>query len=116
MANTTASAIDPVCGMTVDTSNSQCSEHGGESYYFCCKGCQTRFENDPEGVLAARAEKVGKRAILADLPPLGEIRHELFTPHLQTEFTLDRPGTTPVTCKLVEIAPIRSNGSPGKTP
>lgn len=57
MNTTSTSAIDPVCGMTVDPDDSRCSEHDGKSYFFCSAGCQTQFEAEPAGALAARAEK-----------------------------------------------------------
>jgi xanthine dehydrogenase accessory factor len=41
-------AIDPVCGMTVRTSDGGMPlEHDGTTYYFCCAGCRRAFENDP---------------------------------------------------------------------
>ena len=44
-------ATDPVCGMTVDTegarSSGLTSEHAGETYYFCGRGCKLEFEDDP---------------------------------------------------------------------
>jgi xanthine dehydrogenase accessory factor len=41
-------ATDPVCGMTVLTSQDARSlEHDGTTYYFCCAGCRRAFENDP---------------------------------------------------------------------
>jgi xanthine dehydrogenase accessory factor len=45
----TAEAIDPVCGMTVDTSQGGGLplELDGTTYYFCCAGCHRAFENDP---------------------------------------------------------------------
>lgn len=40
-----AQAIDPICGMTVDIATAQYqSERAGQVYYFCCAGCQARFE------------------------------------------------------------------------
>ena len=43
-----AMAIDPVCGMEVDTEHAQwTAEHDGQTYYFCAKGCMTAFEADP---------------------------------------------------------------------
>jgi Cu+-exporting ATPase len=45
-------AIDPVCGMTVDTANPHgMAEHNGKPYYFCCAGCETKFKADPEKYL-----------------------------------------------------------------
>ena len=42
-------AIDPVCGMTVDAvDTSHPLEVGDETYYFCCPGCRTAFESRQE--------------------------------------------------------------------
>ncbi|MGI9608098.1 MAG: XdhC family protein [Acidimicrobiales bacterium] len=39
-------AIDPVCGMTVDAvPTSHPLEVGDETYYFCCPGCRAAFES-----------------------------------------------------------------------
>ena len=42
------SAIDPVCGMSVDPTNTEYrSVHDGETYYFCSGGCKEGFDKDP---------------------------------------------------------------------
>jgi P-type Cu+ transporter len=42
------SAIDPVCGMSVDPPNSKLSSaHEGETYYFCSAECKEGFDKDP---------------------------------------------------------------------
>ena len=47
-----AIAIDPVCGMEVDTATATLtSEHEGTVYYFCGKGCKLDFEDEPETYL-----------------------------------------------------------------
>ena len=44
-----ASAVDPVCGMTVAvTADTPSTEHRGETVYFCCAGCRTKFEERRE--------------------------------------------------------------------
>ena len=41
------SAIDPICGMSVDIATAEFrSEYQGTPYYFCCAGCQHRFEKE----------------------------------------------------------------------
>ena len=46
-------AIDPVCGMTVDTTTSDLKlEHDGQTYWFCGRGCLLEFRDDPERFLA----------------------------------------------------------------
>ncbi len=42
-------AIDPVCGMTVDTTAGKPTfERDGTTYHFCSSGCRTKFEADPQ--------------------------------------------------------------------
>jgi xanthine dehydrogenase accessory factor len=42
-------ATDPVCGMTVAVAGARHRvEHEGETYYFCCAGCQASFEASHE--------------------------------------------------------------------
>jgi len=42
------SAIDPVCGMTVDTDRAEYrSFQKGDTYYFCSAGCKETFDSDP---------------------------------------------------------------------
>jgi P-type Cu+ transporter len=54
MEATMAIAIDPVCGMEVDTATSQLSfEYEGTTYWFCGRGCLLEFRDDPEKYLSA---------------------------------------------------------------
>ena len=47
-------AIDPVCGMQVDKQTTVYrTEHNGETYYFCSRGCMLEFEETPDKYLAA---------------------------------------------------------------
>jgi xanthine dehydrogenase accessory factor len=49
-----AEAIDPVCGMMVVIASAKhVSERDGQTWYFCCAGCRTRFETDPSQFTAA---------------------------------------------------------------
>ena len=49
----TASAKDPVCGMTVDPAKTQHhAAHDGAAYYFCSAGCRTKFLAEPFRYLA----------------------------------------------------------------
>lgn len=66
MATTQITATDPVCGMTVNPSDSLSSQHEGKAYYFCSAGCQTKFEADPAGVLETRAKKQAEKASQVD--------------------------------------------------
>ena len=47
-------AIDPICGMTVAAVPGTPSvEYDGETVYFCCEGCATKFQAQHEHALAA---------------------------------------------------------------
>ena len=56
-------AKDPVCGMEVNpeiaTAQGLSSEHNGETYYFCGKGCKLDFDEDPETYLDPAYEPQG---------------------------------------------------------
>ena len=44
--------IDPVCGMSVNPATAKAkAEHAGKTYYFCCPGCATKFQADPQKYL-----------------------------------------------------------------
>ena len=48
-----ATAIDPVCGMEVDTATAAgSSEYQGTTYYFCSAGCKRQFEKNPESYIS----------------------------------------------------------------
>jgi xanthine dehydrogenase accessory factor len=52
----TGFAVDPVCGMTVDTSDATHSAmHQDQTYFFCCSGCRQQFLADPARFLGATA-------------------------------------------------------------
>ncbi|MDZ4851595.1 MAG: heavy metal translocating P-type ATPase [Pirellulaceae bacterium] len=56
METTQLTAIDPVCGMTVNPAKDRKSQHDGKTYYFCSDGCIRKFEADPVGILKARGK------------------------------------------------------------
>jgi len=48
-----ATAVDPVCGMTVEIASARGStDYNGTTYYFCCPGCLGRFQKNPERFLS----------------------------------------------------------------
>jgi xanthine dehydrogenase accessory factor len=49
-------AVDPVCGMTVDTNDAAyTATHAGQTHFFCCSGCHQVFVADPARFLHATA-------------------------------------------------------------
>ena len=54
-----ATAIDPVCGMTVKiTPATPHDEHGGKPYYFCSTRCRDRFHADPQRYVTPEETRV----------------------------------------------------------
>jgi xanthine dehydrogenase accessory factor len=44
--------VNPVCGAVVDPARALSSlTMSGQTHYFCCQGCRTEFERDPEKYL-----------------------------------------------------------------
>jgi xanthine dehydrogenase accessory factor len=47
-------AVDPICGMTVMAEpGTPHVEHDGETVYFCCEGCKTKFQQEHMDAVAA---------------------------------------------------------------
>ena len=40
-------AVDPVCGVTVQTAGAKSAVHDGHVYYFCSQDCRAKFEAMP---------------------------------------------------------------------
>jgi Cu+-exporting ATPase len=71
------SAIDPVCGMTIDPARAAggSAVHAGRTYHFCCDGCRETFQRDPGAVLSrGRPPSAGDDAREYTCPMHPEIR------------------------------------------
>ena len=68
MMETTKTATDPVCGMTVDPATTRrTSEYQGTTFFFCSPGCNKAFDADPASYVgkvesASAAEQAGGSA------------------------------------------------------
>src|SRR5262249_6654503 len=52
-------AVDPVCGMTVQVAGARyTSAYDGKTFLFCGVGCKERFEREPERYLAQKTRSV----------------------------------------------------------
>jgi len=62
LATTALTASDPICGMSVNIAKAKFkSEFQGNEFYFCCAGCQRKFELDPARyATAASLQTVGE--------------------------------------------------------
>ena len=70
-----STAVDPVCGMKVDTVKPGATvRHSGKTYYFCCSHCAARFRREPEKYLQPATDPVcGMKVQPADAA--AEIEH-----------------------------------------
>lgn len=49
MPDSRTSVTDPVCGMTISPDQAAGkSTYKGQTYYFCCTSCKTKFDAAPE--------------------------------------------------------------------
>ena len=52
----TATVTDPVCGMTIDPGKAVgSSSYNGQTYHFCSRGCETKFDAAPAQYAATTA-------------------------------------------------------------
>ena len=84
-------AKDPVCGMsvTIDGAKHQ-TEHLGQTYYFCCNGCRTKFEADPQKYLAPKPETS------KPVSPSGSHGDAIYTCPMHPEIRQTGPGSCPI--------------------
>ena len=68
--NQPAPATDPVCGMKVDPATARFkSVHNGQEYFFCCAGCQTKFQANPTAILSAPPKPMGSGLVGIGIKP-----------------------------------------------
>ncbi|HKD21530.1 MAG TPA: HAD-IC family P-type ATPase, partial [Rhizomicrobium sp.] len=84
-----SSAIDPVCGMTVDPAKTpHHAQHDGHDFHFCGAGCREKFLRDPARYLHGREHAAPPAA----QPPAGTI----YTCPMHPEIRQDHPGSCPI--------------------
>src|ERR1700733_12463520 len=80
-------ATDPVCGMQVDRAKTPHRHaHEGQTYYFCCAGCRSKFIADP------KKYRHGVPAKTAEPPPTGTI----YTCPMHPQIRQAGPGACPI--------------------
>ncbi len=67
-ARSPATAKDPVCGMDVNPQTARYRAlHDGKEYFFCCAGCQAKFQANPEKILASPPKPMAMSSGLVSL-------------------------------------------------
>lgn len=86
MATDGNTAIDPVCGMTVDTQTELKTVYQAETYYFCHSGCLSKFQQNAEFYLLP----VDQRPVPAGAADMD------YTCPMDSEIVQKGPGTCPI--------------------
>ncbi|MGF1622367.1 MAG: heavy metal translocating P-type ATPase [Rhodomicrobiaceae bacterium] len=82
-----ATAIDPVCGMTVSLGKGKpTTTYQGKDYHFCSQKCHDRFEADPYFYVSGNSKR-RKRA---------EAQGALYTCPMHPEIVQEGPGACPI--------------------
>ena len=78
--------IDPVCGMSVDTSTDLKTDYQNKTYYFCNPSCSNKFTQDPEFYLIPPEQR-----------PIPEGAADMdYTCPMDPEIVQKGPGTCPI--------------------
>ncbi|WP_228146575.1 heavy metal translocating P-type ATPase [Acinetobacter sp. ANC 3903] len=101
-ASSPHSEIDPVCGMSVDTSTDLKTEYQAKTYYFCNPSCLEKFKAEPEFYL-----------LPADQRPVSEGAEDMdYTCPMDPEIVQKGPGTCPICGMALEPMQPTLNDAP----
>ncbi len=93
---------DPVCGMAVDPATTKHSlTYRGETYYFCCDGCRSSFEADPQKYLST------EKAVAPEMP-----EGTIYTCPMHPEVRQVGPGSCPKCGMALEPETITADSGP----
>jgi Cu+-exporting ATPase len=71
-APSTGKMKDPVCGMDVNPGTARHkAQHNGKEYFFCSPGCVSKFQTDPEKILASPPKPMGSGLVSLGAPTGG---------------------------------------------
>jgi len=83
--NSAATAVDPVCGMTVDPATAaNRAAHRGHDYFFCSAGCRTKFVAEPDRYLGDKPQ------------PAPVVPGAIYTCPMHPEVRQEGPGSCPI--------------------
>jgi len=98
-----ATAIDPVCGMTVTLkADTRTESFGGKPFHFCSEKCQTKFKADPWFYASGNTAKRGKVASVG----------VQYTCPMHPQIIRDAPGSCPI-CGMA-LEPVLPSDAPSE--
>ncbi|MDP3490413.1 MAG: heavy metal translocating P-type ATPase [Phenylobacterium sp.] len=97
----TGDAVDPVCGMRVAIAGARhVTQHDDQSHYFCCAGCQTKFEADPQRYLSPGA------------PDAPAAAGTIYTCPMHPQIRQEGPGACPICGMALEPDLVSAEAAP----
>ena len=85
---------DPVCGMVVDSATAKNrAKHNGQTYYFCCGGCKTKFMADPGQYLKPTARPAPG---IPSAPNAPITQGAIYTCPMHPQIRRSAPGNCPI--------------------
>lgn len=100
-ADQTASAVDPVCGMSVALATAEKAEIAGTTNYFCSAGCRAKFIADPDKYLKPRAPK-----------PHLSTSDAIYTCPMHPQIRQSGPGFCPICGMALELLDVTADAAP----
>jgi P-type Cu+ transporter len=93
----TTTAIDPVCGMTVNPAQAAASyEYEGTRYYFCAAVCATKFKSNPHRYLANSTDSHSNAMPAAAMNSEPQLKAGgMYTCPMDPEIIQEGPGSCP---------------------
>jgi len=105
-AGAASGARDPVCGMTVDPAKSpHHASHVGQTYYFCCAGCRSKFVAEPEKYRR-------KAAAQPPATPGASAAGAIYTCPMHPEIRQVGPGACPICGMALEPVTTTAESAP----
>jgi Cu+-exporting ATPase len=93
-------ALDPVCGMTVDPATSRHRhDHAGRTYHFCGDGCRAKFAADPD-------------KYLRPAPVTEPVKGAIYTCPMHPQIRQQGPGSCPICGMALEPVHVTAEAQP----
>ena len=109
-------AVDPICGMTVDSSSSLKTNFHGEDFFFCSSHCHRKFSKNPDQYIKNEIGK-GEMGTCCAKPERGSAftpQNAVYTCPMHPEIKQIGPGSCPI-CGMA-LEPMEATVDEGPNP